>query len=337
MRRLIAFFSIMLAGAAQAEAPRVVADIAPVHSLVAQVMAGVGTPDLLIDPGASPHSHRLRPSQASALEAAGLVFWVGPPLTPSLERTLTTLAGAADRVMLIEVPGTRVLPFRETALFAAEEGQDGHDDHDDHGHDHDNHDKHDNQADDEHDAHAHDEGHDAHDHSGDDPHLWLNPENALVWLDAIARALAAADPANAALYRQNAEAARADLTARIATLDARMAQVSGIPFVVMHDAYQYLEDRFGLSALGAIAASDAAAPGPRRVAEVQSLLQAQGVACIFSEPQFDADRVAVLAGGSGTRVAQLDPLGAGLTPGPALYGDLLDGLSSALADCLLGI
>ncbi len=58
--------------------PDVAASIAPVHSLVARVMQGAGTPHLLLPPGASPHDHALRPSDAAALERAALVFWVGP-------------------------------------------------------------------------------------------------------------------------------------------------------------------------------------------------------------------------------------------------------------------
>jgi len=38
-----------------AKSPQVVTDIAPVHSLVARVMDGVGTPDLLVPQSASPH------------------------------------------------------------------------------------------------------------------------------------------------------------------------------------------------------------------------------------------------------------------------------------------
>jgi len=67
---------------ANADVPRIAADIAPIHSLVARVMDGVGTPELIVSPGASPHEYSLRPSQASALQAADLVFWVSPSLTP---------------------------------------------------------------------------------------------------------------------------------------------------------------------------------------------------------------------------------------------------------------
>ena len=45
----------LMGGAAYADTPQVAVDIAPVHSLVARVMAGIGEPDLIIQPGASPH------------------------------------------------------------------------------------------------------------------------------------------------------------------------------------------------------------------------------------------------------------------------------------------
>ena len=60
----------LLSGTAIADVPKVAVDIAPVHSLVARVMDGVGTPDLIIQPGASPHEYILRPSEAAALQNA---------------------------------------------------------------------------------------------------------------------------------------------------------------------------------------------------------------------------------------------------------------------------
>ncbi len=95
---------------ADAPPPRVVADIAPVHSLVARLMAGVGAPQLLLPPGVSPHAHALRPSEARALAGADLVVWIGPALTPWLEPAIDTLAGGAARLTLAEAPGLRRLP-----------------------------------------------------------------------------------------------------------------------------------------------------------------------------------------------------------------------------------
>ncbi len=72
--------SMVLASTALANPPKVVADIAPVHSLVAQVMEGVATPTILIQPEASPHSYSLRPSEARALSESDIVFLDEPRL-----------------------------------------------------------------------------------------------------------------------------------------------------------------------------------------------------------------------------------------------------------------
>ena len=110
MRRLT--LSVLLATAALpafADAPRVVTDIAPVHSLVSQVMAGVGTPDLLLDGSADPHSVQLKPSQARAVSQADLVVWVGEELEPWLARVL---AGRRVRMTMT----TRNMRMRATIM-----------------------------------------------------------------------------------------------------------------------------------------------------------------------------------------------------------------------------
>lgn len=59
--------AVLMSGTAYADVPNVAVDIAPVHSLVARVMEGVGTPTLIIPAGASPHQYSLRASETSAL------------------------------------------------------------------------------------------------------------------------------------------------------------------------------------------------------------------------------------------------------------------------------
>lgn len=340
-----------LAGTALAEVPQVATDIAPVHALVARVMQGVGAPDLIVRPGASPHGYAMRPSEAAALERAELVVWMGEALTPWMEGAIYALAGKAHVIELLGVEGTRVLPFREGVAFAAhdhgeakEEDHD-HEDHADkeHGHDGDHdHDAHDHDEE-HHDDHAHgDEGydnhsHDAHDHGhahdGADPHAWLDPANARAWLSVIAEELAEHDPANAALYSANAAAAQVELDALTAEIAAQVAPVKGKPFLVFHDAYQYFEAAFGLSATGAIALGDAADPGPARIAQLRGLVRDQNIACVFSEPQFDPKLVRTVFGdvvGHGV----LDPLASDVAPGPNLYPALLRNMAAALTGCL---
>lgn len=315
--RVIATLSVGLgfSGAALAETPKVATDITPVHSLVAQVMEGAGAPALLIAPGASPHGYAMRPSEASALEAADLVFWMGEGLTPWLEGSIASLAGDAHVIALLGADETRVLPFREGIAFDEHDEQDdGHDDHgqDDHGHD------------------THDHGH-AHD--GADPHAWLDPANARVWLGVIAEELAEHDPENAALYKANAAAAQAEIAALEADIAEQTAPLRDVPFLVFHDAYQYFETRFDIAAAGAIALGDAADPGPARVAALRDMVKERDIACVFSEPQFDPKLVRTVFGDSiGHGV--LDPLASDVVPGPALYSEILRGMARAMTECL---
>lgn len=325
----------LLTGAALAEEPpRVAADIAPVHSLVARVMAGVGDPSLIVTSGASPHEYSLRPSQAAALQDSDVVFWVSPALTPWLDNAIETLAGDAAVVELLEAEGTIELPFRQGALFEAHDHADAHHDEAHEGEDHEDHHEgedhaHDNEDHHEEEAHHHKEGHGAH-----DPHAWLSPENAGIWMDHIAETLSAADPDNADAYRANAADGQAELTALNTEIDAILDPVRGRNFIVFHDAYQYFETAFDFPASGAISISDASDPSPARIAEIQDRVVAQNITCVLSEPQFNPGIVASVMHGSQARTGILDPLGSDLEPGPNLYPQVLRNLARALAGCL---
>lgn len=310
---------------AMADVPSVAADIAPVHSLVARVMDGVGTPGLVIPPGASPHEHSLRPSEAAALEEADIVFWVGEDLTPWLADAIETLADDASVTALLEADDTVRLDFREDAMFEAHE----HGDADDHGHDDHAHDDH------EHDDNAHDDhGHDGHAHGEYDPHAWLSPDNAAAWLNLIAARLSAADPDNAGTYFANAAAGREEIESLKGEITDTLEPVRGNRFLVFHDAYQYFETAFDFPAAGAISLSDASDPSPARIAEIRNRLSEQGVDCVLAEPQFNAGLVTTVTDGTEVATAVIDPLGSDLEPGIGMYPQLLRNLAGTLADCL---
>lgn len=345
---LIAAASSVAAAPAIA-APRVATDIAPVHSLAAQVMEGVGEPDLLMAPGASPHGYSMRPSEAQALQDAEIVFWIGEALTPWLERGIETLASDAEIVELLGAGGSEMLPSRDTAIF--EHGEDHHDehkdDHDKHDDDHDKHDEHEDHADEDkhhHDDHAgekdHEEhageggGHDHHDHGENDPHAWLDPDNAKAWADLIAATLAKADPANAAAYVANAAAAKARLDVQAQAIAARLNAVRGKQFIVFHDAYQYFEHRFDMPSSGALSLSDARKPSPARITEIRDHVAANDITCVFAEPQFNAGIVNAVSDGADIKSGVMDPLGSANAPGADFYSALIDDLAAAVVDCL---
>ena len=89
-------------------APRVVASIKPVHSLVAGVMEGVGMPSLLVKGGASPHSYAMKPSEARALRNADLIFWIGGALETFLPKTLKAHARKGGAVELSKAAGVTI-------------------------------------------------------------------------------------------------------------------------------------------------------------------------------------------------------------------------------------
>jgi zinc transport system substrate-binding protein len=298
-----------------AEVPRVVASIAPVHSLVAGVMRGVGMPTLLIKGGASPHTYSLRPSDAKALASARLIFWVGEDLERFLDRPLRTLGRDARKVALMEAKGVTVLKLRQGGIW----GQ--------HIHGHDEEER----------AEAHGEEHGEHHHEhGHDPHIWLDPHNAKAMTAAIAAALVAADPANAAAYRANAARVAGRLDALDRELARTVAPVRAFHFVVFHDAYQYFERRYRLSAAGAITLDPGRTPGARRVAAIREAIRMRHARCVFAEPQFQPSLVTTVIEGSGARAATLDPLGASIKPGEEAYFILMRQLSRDLTDCLKG-
>jgi len=305
----------LLPAPALAEVPKVITDLPAIQSLAAQVMGDLGSPDVLLEQGANAHSYQLKPSQARALQQSDVVFWVGPEMTPWLDRALASTAPKGAQIALLAEPGTHLQDFPAGA----------HDDDEDHA------------AEDADHAHEGEGDEAAHDHSGTDPHAWLDPANAEHWLDVMAKTLAAQDPENAAVYSANAQAAQA----RIATLDAEikaeLAPVADKPFVVFHAAYGYFTGHFGLRAPEALALGDATDPGAAHLVALRDEMKSEGVVCAFPEAQHDPKPLVQLLDGTGVKLgAPLDPSGSALPYGPGLYEALMREIADTLSDCLKG-
>ena len=98
----VSAFTLVIGSSAAADAPSVVADIAPIHSLVAKVMDGIGEPKLIVPNETSPHDYRLRPADAEAIENADMIFWMGEGLTPWMERALEALGSDTNVVEFLD-------------------------------------------------------------------------------------------------------------------------------------------------------------------------------------------------------------------------------------------
>jgi zinc transport system substrate-binding protein len=269
--------------------------LATIRPVHSLVAAVMGrSPELLIRGAQSEHAYALKPSDARKLQSARLIFEIGPDLETYLIHPLATLAPHATVVALERAPGVRRLPARRGGLW--EDGSDGD--------------------------------------GPTDPHVWLDPGNAIAMTRAIADALSQADPAHRDLCAANAARESAMLTALERTLAAGLAPLKARPYLVFHDGYRYFEHRFGLDAVGAVTVAPDRPIGPRRLSLLRARIAQGDIACVFREPQFPPALIATLIEGSRARTGVLDPLGTTLEPGPGLYPSLMRNLAASLAGCL---
>ena len=292
---------------------KVVATIKPVHALVAEVMGTTGAPVLLVTGTASPHTFVLKPSDMRKMSGADVLFRVSQTVEPFTVKAAKVLPKTVSIVTLQDAPGMAVLPQRHGGPFETHEHE-----HEQHGHG--------TQG-----AHHGDD----HDEDGIDGHVWLDPANAKAMLDQIAAVLSSKSPALAAAYQANATRAKARIDALAADLTRELAPVSGQPYVVFHDGYQYFEKRFGLNVVGSITVNPDVPPSGKRLSDLRAKIMRLGAKCVFGEPNFEGKVIATVIEGTGARTGVLDPEGASLPAGPDLYEALMRKLAAGVKECLV--
>jgi zinc transport system substrate-binding protein len=272
-------------------------------------MSGVGTPDLLVKGAASPHTYAMKPSDAKALNSADLFFRMSESVEPFTIKVVRALPRRVEVVTLQAAPGMKLLPRRTANTFEADVHVGGKGEHAKHDHDHDKVD-------------------------APDGHAWLDPDNAMAMVARIEQALSAKYPASASAFKANAQKLNAGLLALAIELEGKLKPIAGKPYIVFHDAFQYLEARYDLSAVGSIAISPDVPPSAKRLSDLRKKVVSLGALCVFAEPQFDTRLVQNLVEGTSARTGTLDAEGLGLEPGPDLYFALMRRLADDLKGCL---
>lgn len=289
------------AGRAAAEL-KVVVTIKPIHSLVTQLMEGVGAPVLLVDGAASPHAFSLKPSGVRAIDAADVFIRVSETLEPFTGKIVSALPESVRLVTLEEAPGLKLLDLRSSGTFEPHQ----------------------------HEAEAQEEQ----GAGAKDGHIWLDPDNAKVIVSYLAEVLAERAPADAARFKANAEKLNARIDVLTAEIAAETKPLAHRPFVVFHDAYQYFADRFDLDSVGSITVSPDRQPSAKRLNELRQRMRALHAVCLFAEPLFQPNLVAAVVEGTDVRTSTLDPEGALLASGGELYFELMRNLAAGFKSCL---
>ena len=157
---------------------------------------------------------------------------------------------------------------------------------------------------------AHDHDHDdGHDHGDEllNAHVWLDPELAIVQVENIAEGLAAADPAHAQAYQDNAAAYVGRLAALDEELSGQLEPLAGADIITFHEAFAYFARAFGLNVAGVIEREPGEEPGTREIAETCDLVRSLGVPALFVEPQYPQRAAETIARETGAAIYTLDP------------------------------
>lgn len=155
--------------------------------------------------------------------------------------------------------------------------------------------------------HIHEDEH--HDHAHGNPHVWLNPQNAVHQVTKIYSALADADPQHKAVYESNAALYIKHLTIVDQDIAQEVESWAQKKFVCFHPAWEYFAERYGLDMAGVIEKRPGQEPSPRDIVEIIKTVEDIGATAIFVEAQFPSRVAEMIAEESDISVVPLDPLG----------------------------
>ncbi|MDF3012303.1 MAG: zinc transporter substrate-binding protein [Cellvibrio sp.] len=172
--------------------------------------------------------------------------------------------------------------------------------------------------------------HGSHTHAGKDPHLWLDPRNAVVIAEAIAERLAQLQPASAMQFRANVQR----FSTAAALLDGQLARqlesVKEVGFAVYHEGYGHFVGRYGLHQIAYVTYAPERRPGAKHLQELRNLLASEGE-CLFMEPYYKAQGMEEMAESLQLRIGFLDPIG---DQQISTYQQLLQQLGDSFLTCL---
>lgn len=161
-----------------------------------------------------------------------------------------------------------------------------------------------------------------------DPHIWLNPQNAIKIAEFVAKKVAEIDVKNSAQYYKNLEKFKKEVTATEKTIKSQLFKIKGSDYVFFHDGYQYFENYFGLTSLKIIASNHDQELGIKDLKEIDALAKQGSIKCIFGEKWDEKNTAQKLARNYKIKFIKLD-----LTGEKNGYPELLIKISESVSKC----
>ena len=142
-----------------------------------------------------------------------------------------------------------------------------------------------------------------------DPHVWLDPNNVILWTEIIERVLSRHDPTNAEEYATNAAAYRAELDSLDDWIATELAPLEPDQrkLVTDHASLAYFARRYDFEIVGAIVPgySSVAEPSAQDLAELQDAILGLNARAVFVGSTVNQTLAARLAEDTGTQLVSL--------------------------------
>ncbi|PWQ94511.1 zinc ABC transporter substrate-binding protein [Leucothrix arctica] len=322
MKRIVLFFAVIAALSSSLamaeEKPLIVSTIRPIQAIVVAITGDNVETKQLIPDFASPHQYSLKPSEIRLLNKADLVIRIDDHLETFLEKSMRSL----DLEKLVTLSTVKGL----TLLSANHD----HNDHEEAEHDEDAHEKESSHED----EHHHDEDHEQLKAEDTDYHLWLSPSNAVLIAANIRDRIIAIDPSNKESYESNTQQLIDSISETDKAIIETLAPIKEMPFLVMHDAWQYFTNHYGLNQLDSITLQERLKPSAKALSKARQTITDSNVRCIVTELGFKLKTLRVLTEDIDVNTTEIDPMGRQIKLSKQAYPALLDYTAKQLVECL---
>ncbi len=301
---LIIIISITINPVFASQNTSIATSIRPIAMLLSAVTGDETSVNILLPGNMSPHDYRLKFSDIKLIKESELFFWIGPNLESGISKAVKT-HGTTNIIKLMDIDDLS-WPKTTTELSHS---------HTDHNHGHDN-------------------EYESYEGVKDnrDPHIWLNPKNAVAIVATINELLAKKYPEKKEIFEKNTNNFEASLKSLNIVIRERLEEIKHKGFLVAHDGYRHFVDFYDLNQLGVVDLTDDISSSAKHKGNLNKLIDK--TSCIFTDPQHTSKAANQLAKKFDIKSRELDLLGHNIPLGKKSYIDFLSKLSETVVECL---
>ena len=301
---LIIIISITINPVFASQNTSIASSIRPIAMLLSAVTGDETSVNILLPGNMSPHDYRLKFSDIKLIKESELFFWIGPNLESGISKAVKT-HGTTNIIKLMDIDDLS-WPKTTTELSHS---------HTDHNHGHDN-------------------EYESYEGVKDnrDPHIWLNPKNAVAIVVTINELLAKKYPEKKEIFEKNTNNFEASLKSLNIVIRERLEEIKHKGFLVAHDGYRHFVDFYDLNQLGVVDLTDDISSSAKHKGNLNKLIDK--TSCIFTDPQHTSKAANQLAKKFDIKSRELDLLGHNIPLGKKSYIDFLSKLSETVVECL---